>query len=164
MPQPPVILDPEAAAFISSGLSINAASARPGALPNLARAVGCRAAPDRSSVRIFLAATPAAALLDDVRGNGMIAVAFTQPSTHRTVQLKASNARIVPVEPGDDEIIQRYIEAFLADLAPLGYPLPVVRTLLAFEPGEVVAVEFSPSSAFSQTPGPDAGEPLKSPS
>lgn len=164
MVQPPVILDAESAAFIVAGVSINASSARPGALPNLARATGCRVAPDRRSARIFLAATPGAALLDDVRGNGLIAVVFSQPSTHRTIQLKASNARVVPLETGDDEIVRRYIDSFLADLIPLGYPGNVIRTLLACDPDDLVAVEFSPSSAFLQTPGPNAGQVLRGPS
>jgi hypothetical protein len=163
MVEPPVILDAESAAFILGGVSINAASARQGALPNLARAVGCRVTPDRRSVRVFFAATPGAALLDDVRGNGMIAVVFTQPSTHRTLQLKSGNARIVPLEAGDGNIVQGYVDRFVADLLPLGYPERNVRTLVACDPDDLVAVDFNPSSAFVQTPGPNAGQALSGP-
>lgn len=161
MLQPPVILDAESAAFIGGGVSINAASARNGGLPNLARAVGCRVNPERREVTIFVAATPAAALLDDIRGNGLIAVVFTQPSTHRTIQLKAGNARIVPLEAADDGIVRRYVDSFVADLLPLGFPEKVVRTLLACDADDLVAIEFSPSSAFLQTPGPNAGLALR---
>ena len=32
-------------------------------------------------------------MLDDIAANGMIAVVFSQPSTHRTIQLKGTDAR-----------------------------------------------------------------------
>lgn len=159
----PAILDAANAAFIGSGVSINAASSRPGALPSLARGVGCRVSADRRSVTVLFASTPAAALLDDIRRSGAIAVVFSQPSTHRTLQLKGSNARIVPQEAGDGALTPRYTDAFIADLTPLGFSAQIVRTLLACDPDDIVAVQFSPSSAFQQTPGPSAGEPLAAP-
>lgn len=159
----PAILDAANARFICSGVSINAASGRAGALPSLARAVGCRISADHRRITLLLASTPAAALLDDIRRSGAIAVVFTQPSTHRTVQLKGVDARIVPPEAGDDALTRSYTEAFVIELAPLGHPAEVVRSLLAFAADDIVALEFTPSSAFSQTPGPSAGEPLARP-
>jgi hypothetical protein len=156
----PAILDSENASFICSGVSISAASGRAGALPSLARVIGCRVSPDRRCVTLLLASTPGAALLDDIRRSGAIAVVFTQPSTHRTVQLKGSDARIVPPEVSDRDLAERYTGAFVAELAPLGHPEQIVRTLLAHEPDDMVTVQFTPSSAFSQTPGPSAGIPL----
>lgn len=159
-PGTPAILDAANADFICSGVSINAASSRSGALPSLARAVGCRVSADRCSVTILFASTPAAALIDDIRRSGSIAVVFSQPSTHRTLQLKGTDARILPPEPGDQALMSRYTDSFIADLTPLGYPAQVVRTVLACHPDDIVTVRFSPSSAFLQTPGPSAGEPL----
>jgi hypothetical protein len=157
----PPQLDAASAAFICSGLSINAASGRAGAIPDMARAVGCRVAPDYSSVTVLFASTPAAALIDAVRRSGAIAVVFSQPSTHRTLQLKGSDARIVPPEAGDLELTRRYAEAFDTELSPFGYPDRLILTLLEFDPGDLVGVCFTPSSIFLQTPGPSAGEPLK---
>ena len=157
----PAILDAANAVFVCGGVSINAACGRAGALPSLARAVGCRVSADRCRVTLLFASTPAAALLDDLRRCGAIAVVFTQPSTHRTLQLKGCDARIVPPEPGDRALTECYTDAFAAELAPFGHPDPVVRTLLAHDPGDIVGVHFTPSSAFSQTPGPGAGEPLR---
>lgn len=160
----PAILDAAHADFIRSEVSLNAASGRPGALPSLARAVGCRVAADRRSVTLLFASTPAAALLDDIRRSGAIAAVFSEPSTHRTLQLKGNDARIVPLEPGDLALSLRYTDAFVSGLARLGYPGQVLRSVLSCAPDDIVAVQFSPSSAFSQTPGPGAGEPLARPS
>jgi hypothetical protein len=39
-------------------------------------------------------------------------------------------------------------------------PEAVVRAILAYSPDDLVTVTYSPCAAFSQTPGPKAGEPL----
>lgn len=157
----PVILDAAHASFILSGVSINAAACRPGGLPALARAVGCRVAEDRSSVTILLGTAAAADLLDGVRRSGAIAVVFNDPPSHRTLQLKGQDALILPPEPGDRELIERYTRAFVVSLAPFDHTEAMVRALLALPDGEFTTVRFTPSSAFTQTPGPRAGEPLR---
>ena len=55
-----------------------------------------------------------------------------------------------------------YRDAMVAELALIGVPEARVRALLAAV-GELVAITFSPSSAFVQTPGPDAGRALEMP-
>lgn len=160
MPSAPPILDAAHAGFILGGVSINAAACRPGGLPALARAVGCRVADDRSSVTILLGTAAAADLLDGVRRSGAIAVVFNDPPSHRTLQLKGRDAMVLPPEQGDSELIERYTRAFVRALAPFGHSEAMVRALLAFPGGELTSVRFTPSSAFTQTPGPRAGEPL----
>jgi hypothetical protein len=156
----PVLIDAEQARLISGGVGMSAASCRPGALPNMARCTGCRISPDRRNVTLILAATPGAALLDDVRRSGLIAAVFSQPSTHHTLQLKGTDARIVPLEPDDAPLVRRYVDAFVAELAAFGYPELLARAFLASPPDDLAAVQFTISAAFSQTPGPQAGAPL----
>ena len=161
MAQPaPVLIGADQADFIVGGVGISASTCRPGALPNMARCTGCRVSPDRRAITLLLAATPGAALLDDVRRTGAIAAVFSQPSTHHTLQLKGNDGRIVPLEPGDQALAERYVDAFVAQLTPFGYPESVVRAFLASAPDDLAAVQFTVSAAFSQTPGPHAGEPL----
>ena len=159
MPQAP-LLDDDNAAFIQSGVSINAASSGPGNVPAVSRALGCRLSPDRNRVTVFLAASRSAALLEAIAASRRIAVVFSQPSTHRTIQLKGTDAARAGVEDGDRALIERCAEGFGADLAAAGYGEGLADLLLDTEPGDVVAVSFSPSAAFNQTPGPGAGRPL----
>lgn len=154
------LIGAEQAAFVCGGVGMSAATCRPGALPNIARATGCRVSADRRVATILLAATPGAALLDDIRRTGSIAVVFTQPSTHRTLQLKGCDARIMPLEPGDHDLVERYVRAFAADVAPFGFSEAYMRALVACAPEDLVGVQFTIAAAFSQTPGPRAGEPL----
>lgn len=158
---PEPLLDAELAAFICSGISISAASSRNGALPSLARATGCRISADRRTVSVLFGATPSACLLDDVRRSGLIAVVFSRPADHRTLQIKASDALIVPVEPDDAALAAGYVNTFVAGLEALGYPGPVLRAFLTCAPDDLVAVRFTPSALFSQTPGPEAGAALR---
>ncbi|WP_287365884.1 hypothetical protein [Thauera sp.] len=162
MAHPPPLLDAEQAAFISSGLSISAAACQPGALPNLARATGCRVSTDRCTVTLLLSRPASAALLQDVADNGRIAVVFSEPDSHRTLQLKGTDAREVGLEPGDPARAQHHVDRFVARLEPLGYPVDVLRTLLACAPEDLAALAFTPSSGSFQTPGPEAGTPLRS--
>jgi hypothetical protein len=157
------LIGAEEAAFIGGGVGMSIAACRPGAVANIARATGCRVSADRRVVTILLAATPGAALLDDVRRTGSVAVVFTQPSTHRTLQLKGSDARIVPPEAGDLERVERYILEFAADVAPFGFSEAYMRALLACPAEDLLGVQFTITAAFSQTPGPRAGEPLAIP-
>jgi len=156
----PAVLDAATAAFICGGISINAASARPDAVPSMARATGCRIAGDGRTVTLLFASTPAAALIDDLRRSGAIAAVFSEPSTHRTLQLKGNDARLVPPAAGDAALALDYARRFNESLVRLGYPGEVLQAVLAHEADDLVAVEFTPLSAFSQTPGPGAGEPL----
>src|SRR5262249_60081133 len=120
MPQAP-LLDDDNAAFIQSGVSINAASSGPGNVPAVSRALGCRLSPDRNRVTVFLAASRSAALLEAIAASRRIAVVFSQPSTHRTIQLKGSDAVRAGVEDGDWALIERCAHGFGADLAAAGY-------------------------------------------
>jgi hypothetical protein len=156
------VLDAEQAAFIATGVSIAAASGRPACLPTMARGTGCRVSDDRRRVTVLFAATPAAALLDDVRRSGVIAVVFSWPATHRTLQVKGSDARIVPLESADPALAARYVEAFVAGLEPFGFAPALIRAFLAAPADDLVAVQFTPVAGFNQTPGPQAGVSLRS--
>ena len=154
-------LDEANAAFIQSGVSLIAASRNAANMPTLARALGCRVSADRRRVTVFVARSQAAVLLDNVVATGTVAVVFTQPSSHRAIQLKGSDAKLLPLEAGDRKIMTALVEGFATELAPLGYSGAFVRALLACPPEDVVAIAFTPDAAFSQTPGARAGAPLR---
>jgi hypothetical protein len=159
----PDLLGPEDAAFVCGGVGMSMATCRPGALPNLVRATGCRLAENFRVATVIVAAIPGAAVLDDIRRTGAVAVVFSQPSTHRTVQLKGNDARIVPLEASDLAVVERYVAAFVAELESFGFPQPFTRALLAQPADDLVGVQFTIAAAYSQTPGPQAGRPLVRP-
>jgi hypothetical protein len=153
-------LDAANAEFIRCGVMVSVASRDASHVASLSRALGCRVAPDRRRMTAFLPASQCETLLRDLRESGTIAVVFTQPSTHRTIQLKGTDATLGPLEPGGTALIDANIDALVKDVGPLGYSEIFVRTLLAYEPEDLVEVTFTPTAAFAQTPGPLAGKRL----
>jgi len=154
-------LDAGQVAFIRAGVSISIASCAAGGVPQLVRGIGCRVADDGSSVTIFVPEAKSQAVQRDIFATGRIAVAFSRPTTHRTMQLKSSDARVTAVQPEDLAVVDAYRDAFVAEVGSLGFPEGMVRLLLACPPHEVVGLTFRPQEAFTQTPGPNAGKPLE---
>lgn len=162
MPDAAPIIDPDHAAFLEGGVGISVAACSSENIPTLVRATGCRVAPDRQSLTVFVSGTQAAPVINCIRANGAIAAVFSKPSTHRTVQLKGRDATVVDLLPDDLQRIAEYRLAFVGQLVPRGYPEQLIRTLFSYPPSDIVGLRFTPIEAFSQTPGPRAGEPLRS--
>lgn len=155
------LLDTDNAAFLQRGVSISVGACDDGGQPCLARAIGCKVTDDLRRVTVFISATQATQVLAGIRANGAIAVVFSEPSTHRTLQLKGRETAVSGLNGADMLIVERYAGAFARELAPLGFEETVVRTLLACPPADLVALTFTPSEAYLQTPGPQAGKPLR---
>jgi hypothetical protein len=100
-------------------------------------------------------------LLDDIGHSGQIAVVFSQPSTHRTIQVKGDHAHVGMPDAGLLEAVRIHRDAFVGEVAPLGFAAPLVRSLLDFPDHDIVAITFTPTAAFDQSPGPRAGAPLR---
>ena len=151
------VLDAAHSAFIQQGLSITLGARDDACRATLVRVVGCAVSPDRREVRLLFSARQGREVIERIGRNGAVAVVFSEPSSHRTIQLKAGDARVVPAEPADAELARRHADAFVAHLGALGYGESFVRNLLHVAPEDLVAVVFTPAAAFAQTPGPGAG-------
>ncbi len=154
------MLEKEHAAFIQGGVSVNLASCDASGLGSMIRALGCKVLDD-GRVAIFLNRTPCRDLLANIASSGRVASNFSQPSTHRTLQLKGWDAEITAVAPADLERISRRTDQFILEVVPLGVSEAIVRTIYACDPDDLAAVVFTPCAVFTQTPGPRAGEPLR---
>ena len=154
------LLDEEHAKFIQGRIAMAAASRGRDNAPSVARVYGCRVSSDRQLVTIFVSTQQSSVLLHDLQDGAPIAVVFTLPSTHQTLQLKGANASIADLQDGDARIMQAYGQAFAGELMSLGYQSGFANAVAAVREGGVVAVTFAPIAAFVQTPGPSAGTPL----
>jgi hypothetical protein len=156
----PPLIDEDQAAFLQRGLSITAGTAG-GEFPEMCRVLGCRLSADRRRMRILLSRRQGAALLADVRASGRIAVVFSEPSTHRTIQLKGADASLLPASVEDAALARRHRDAFVAEVEVLGFRADMAGALHACPDDELVAIHFTVEAAFSQTPGPRAGDSLR---
>lgn len=156
------LLDEEHAAFIQGGVSVVVATRDSDSVPDVVRGCGCRVSSNRRQVTVLVEPARAGSLLADIESNGLVAVVFSQPSTHRTIQLKGSDARLVRVTAADRAIAARHLEAWVEELTSVGYEPGFARAVRGQAGRGMVAIGFTPTAAFQQTPGPGAGERLKS--
>jgi adenylate cyclase len=153
------LLDTEHLALIDGGAGVSVASRDCALLPNLVRALGGRVEPS-GEISVVLSGSDGASVLADLRASDAIAVVFSQPSTHRTLQLKGRGVSIDAASPADLALVRRRIDAMAGELAAVGFSGRFARGLLSFAPEDLRVVRFRPDSAFEQTPGPRAGAVL----
>jgi hypothetical protein len=156
----PIHLGPDYVRFMTGGVSINTGSGGSDGLPSQCRAFGCRVDAEGGRITVFLAAPQAADLLRDVARSQAVAVVFSDPPTHRTMQFKGWDAQVEPLVEGDLARVSAYRTAFVQCLLPLGFTESTVRAFLDCPDEQLVAVTFTPEAAFNQTPGAQAGTPL----
>ena len=137
---PPGLLSPEDIDMIDRGVSVIVSSRDAALRPSLMRAVGSRIQADGSEITVFLARSQSAQLLQDLAASGRIAVVFSSPSSHRSVQVKGTgiNGRAATAE--DLSVLRRYLQAMEVEICSIGYRLELVRAMLAFELEDLVAI------------------------
>jgi hypothetical protein len=156
----PSPLDAALADFIQGGVSVVIASSNAGLEPDVVRGCGCRVSRDLRRVTVLYDKARGVRVLDDFAANGRIAVVFTQPSTHRTIQLKGTDAVTVRATAPDLAIAREHRELWIQQLLQIGYTREFSAAIWGPPPESLAAIAFTPSSAFQQTPGPAAGQPL----
>jgi hypothetical protein len=156
----PAPLDPAQAAFIQGGVSVIVAGRDAALVADAVRGCGCRVSRDRRRVTVLVDRARAGTLLADVAANRMIAVVFSQPSTHLTIQLKGTDAAAVRVTPADHALATAHRAAWVEELRGIGYSREFAEAFWGRPPEMLAALAFTPAAAFQQTPGPGAGQPL----
>lgn len=154
------MLDSDSAAFIQTGVSISLAACSIDRMPCMSRGLGCKILDDRRQLAVFVNGSQSTELLEDIRNTGRVANVFNLPSSNRTLQLKGVDARVSPFDPADLPLIEAHIAEFLAEVLPFGMTEDMIRALFAYRVDDLVAVVYSPNAAYTQTPGPKAGELL----
>lgn len=147
-------------AFLSGGVSISLASADGCGIATLCRALGCRFEDGGRALNLVVDRDQAAEALANIRATGRVAVTFSQPSSHRTVQFKGHDARVLEATREDLEACRAHIADFAAELGPFGWSRDYVDALLHLREDRVLCIRFAPDSAYQQTPGPAAGARL----
>lgn len=162
-PVPASLLSPEHIAMMDKGVSVIVSSRDSAHRPSLMRAVGSALQPlDGGGWRItvFLARPSSRQLLQDLAATGQIAVVFSEPISHRTVQVKAAQVEIRQAVAADATALQRYLHSMEHEVGLVGFGPAFVKVMLAHRLEDLVAISFVPSQAFDQAPGPRAGAAL----
>jgi len=158
LPRP--LLSPEHIAMIDKGVSAIVASRNAAHRPSLMRAVGTGISADGGEVTVYVSRSQSRQLLQDVAATGHVAVVFSEPMSHRTVQVKARDAVLRAAVDSDVPVLRRYLRSMEHEVGHVGYDAAFVQAMLGHRLDDVVAIRFYPDEAYDQTPGPKAGSAL----
>jgi hypothetical protein len=157
----PVSLTPELVNFCQGGVGIAIATTDGDGWPTGGPALGAQFDAKDGSVRLILSRESNVPVLEAIAAGRGIAATFAQPTTHKSIQLKAASARTGPAREGDQQYAAAQRAAFCAELVAVGYPEHFAGAYCAFETEGLLSLTFTPTEAFDQTPGPEAGNVLK---
>lgn len=141
--------------LLRTGVSVMVGTRDASLIPECTRAWGIRVEADQTTVTLFLTEAVSRKTLENLRENGLIAVTRTRPTDHVTCQLKGRVRRIRPADLRDLDDRLRWRREFWGELMAVGVPAEQAEALI-MDPA--VAIEFTVTSVFAQTPGPGAGE------
>jgi hypothetical protein len=143
--------------IMSRGVSVHVASRDQALRPSLMRAVGSSVTAGGRSVTLYVSRRQGAQLLQDIAANGHVAAVFSEPATHRTIQVKAKRAALRNAVAEDEPVLARYLASMEHEIQRVGHDPYKTRAMLAYRLEDLVAITFEPELAFNQTPGPKAG-------
>jgi hypothetical protein len=157
--QPDLMLSDEIVAFVQSGVSIIVGVVGADGRPKTGRALGARFV-TAGTVRLIYPLLTNHPLLAAAQSSGQIAVTFSAPLTHRTIQLKGICRQPEPVEPEDIASAEEQARIFAKTLQTVGHTKPFADAYCSFGASELAVLSLSVKSAFEQTPGPGAGRSI----
>jgi len=151
------LLPPDLLAMMQRGVSVIAGSRDADLRPSIMRALGSKVEEGGRKVTIFVSRRQSRQLVQDVAATGYVAVVFSEPSSHRTVQVKARRAVLRNADTSDEPVLARYLTSMEHEIQRVGFAPHLTRAMLAHKLEDLVAISFEPEVAFDQTPGPKAG-------
>jgi hypothetical protein len=157
--RPGRVLTAEVEAFLTGGRSVLFALTGPDGRPLAGVARGALVEPG-GRLRMIASRQQNPTLPVAITQDSRIAVTFTQPMTHRSIQIKGSDAMLGKPNPEDIRATQQQARLFRDELIDLGYSVAFSSNWSAFDPADMVAVLVTPEMVFVQTPGLGAGTRL----
>jgi hypothetical protein len=154
------LLPPDLVAMMARGVSVNVSSRDAAMRPSVMRAMGSEVLEGGCKITVFVSRRQASQLVQDVAATGHIAVVFSEPATHRTVQVKATRATLRNAQASDEPALARYLASMEVEIQRVRHPPHVTRAMLAHRIDDLVAITFAPELAYEQTPGMKAGTSL----
>ncbi len=149
-------LSPNIITFLERTLAIEVGACSLDFIPSSARAYAVRIEGER--IKLFVERNLASELIQNLLSSNLIAVVLCLPEGEQAIQIKGTDIQLMPVTAEDLPRIQRYCDSFVDTVCPLGYMRPFLAAYIACDTSQVIAISFTPTDIFEQTPGPLAGQ------
>lgn len=151
------MLSAEHVTFIESGVSVLVGTRDANMRPFGMRAVGVKVHADKKTLTVFIPKPTGQRTLEDLRDNGRIALTFTRPLDHRSMQLKGQAMAFRDATDDEHPFLESYVEGWARHLEVVGLPRAVASRLTYWP---ATAVDVAIEANFNQTPGPAAGKSM----
>ena len=151
--------DRSTAEFLDGGRALIMGTVSRDGQPRAMRCWGATVLAGGPALRVVIDAAEAASI-EHCAAGGPIALTATDVPTLRSLQLKGRAAGVEPATEADRVRAERYCKDFFDDIQATD---GTARTLLErLVPPDYAVVVVTIEELFDQTPGPDAGAPLRS--
>lgn len=148
-------------AFLTGDVIIDLATADSAGVPLIAIGLGCAVALRPPRVSVLVESTQAAAFLAVLADTRRIAATFGRAPDHAAIQLKGTDCDIVEAGAAERRLAASYRDRLVRQLGLLGVSAAQTDVYLGLVPEALRVLRFTPRAIFQQTPGPQAGEPLR---
>lgn len=147
--------------FITTGVSHRLGGCSRDGQPAVARGLAAEVLDD-GRLRVLLDRQAGWEVVQAIRETGQVAVVISRPSSHRTLHLKGRDGTVAPAGPELQPLLLERRESFGRDIERLGFTRETVAKFwYDVADDDLVAITFSLSGAWDQTPGPGAGRPVE---
>jgi hypothetical protein len=151
------LITPELARFLEGPNSIIVATQDGQLMPECARGLLLRCQGD--DVTLWLPSAVTARTEANLTADPRIAVAAELPSAHVTRQLKGVVTRVMKAPEDRRAMLDEGWEAFVQQCGAVGLPRRLLERVIRWP---VTEIHLRVNAVFDQSPGPGAGEPLRS--
>jgi hypothetical protein len=150
------LITPEIASFLTGPNSMMVATRGPDLVPEIARVMMFRCAPDGERVHVAVRASEARTL-DNLRADARVAVVAERMATHKTVQVKGRALGVRPLTDEERPLVEQALDAFARSLDEIGTPRRLIERVVRWP---LVEIEIAVAELYDQSPGPGAGAPI----
>lgn len=151
------MLTSEVVEFIQGGQDARLATSNVRREPYGCRVLAAIVDPDGAHLTAFVADAAAAPILENLRANPSLALAFQRPTDDRACQVKGTFVTARAATDDERAMVEQQLALLGEKFGQLTVPWEVVAGWTAWP---AVAVTMRISAVVDQTPGPGAGAPL----
>jgi hypothetical protein len=153
------MIDTELAAFLQEGIAIQLGTRNARLEPNGARVVAVTVEGDGRHLVAYVPDAAAPQVLPDLEANGQAALVFARPPDERACQVKGTFTSARPASEAERAGVLAQWDRWLDRLAAIGVPRATLEPWITWP---CTAIRLRVTAIFDQTPGPNAGAPLRS--
>ena len=143
---------------IDEGMAVFVGTVSPDGSPAGCRAIAVTSPDQLKTVTVYVPMATSRDVLANVAATKRLAIVGTYPPDHSTMQLKGTTTAVRLAGDDEAEFVHYRLEKFADVLYAIGVPRRVTRAINYWP---AFAIDMKVDEIFEQTPGPNAGMPLR---